>query len=87
MDSVPCVPGFAAGCGCGWHAAQGAAVFVLLVACLLRCGSPGGKGATGVIVMMYFVCIFESLRIVRPLFVLFVGQMFTCTDANADSWF
>ncbi len=45
MDRVPCVPGFAAGCGCGWRAAQGAAVFVLLVACLLRCGSPGGKGA------------------------------------------
>ena len=58
-----------------------------------RCG-PKGQGktecgktsvASGVIFMMVFVCICASLRIVRPLFVLFVGQICTCTDAN-DSW-
>ena len=58
-----------------------------------RCG-PRGQGktecgktslASGVIFMMVFVCICASLRIVRPLFGLFVGQIFTRTDAN-DSW-
>ncbi len=36
--------------------------------------------ATGIVVMKVFI--FESFRIVRPLFVLCVGQMFTCTDAH-----
>ena len=38
--------------------------------------------ATGMVVMKVFVFIFESFRIVRPLFVLCVGQIFTCTDAH-----
>ncbi len=37
---------------------------------------------TGVIVMMIFAFIFASLRIVRPLLVLCVGLIFTCTDAH-----
>ena len=36
--------------------------------------------ATGMVVMKVFI--FESFRIVRPLFVLCVDQIFTCTDAH-----
>ncbi len=41
--------------------------------------------ATGIVFMKVFS--FESFRIVRPLFVLCVGQIFTCTNAHdSSSW-
>ena len=39
----------------------------------------------GVVVMIVFVGIRASLRIIGPLLVLFVHWIFACTDAN-DSW-
>ena len=41
--------------------------------------------ATGVVVMIVFVGVYASLRIIVPLLVLFVDCFFACTDAS-DSW-
>ncbi len=38
--------------------------------------------ATGMVVMIVFVGICASLRIIGPLLVLFVGRLFARTDAN-----